>query len=92
MKYRNSVAIIRTRKENTVGCHMVVAKRYMQLMPSQFVYKDCYICNGFEILENVGGDVIIKTTDDLKNVGIEFENHIRIRNVEEIEIMSEHEV
>lgn len=91
MRYINSVAIIRTRKENTVGCHMVVAKKYMQLMSSQFAYKDCYICNDFEILENAGGDIIIKTHDSLQYAGIEFENTIRIRNVTDIEIMSEHE-
>ena len=90
--YKNRVAIIRTRKDTVVGCHSVATKKYIQLMPSQFDYKNTYICDSFELLENVGGDVIIKTEDSLKHVGLEFTNRIRIRNVEENEILTEHEV
>lgn len=90
--YKNSVAIIRTRKDTVVGCHMVATKKYIQIMPSRFDYKNAYICDSFELLENVGGDVIIKAEDSLKNVGIKFINRIRIRNVEEIKILTEHEV
>lgn len=90
--YKNSVAIIRARKDTVVGTHMVATKKYIQLMPSQFDYKNTYICDSFELLENVGGDVIIKAEDSLKHVGLEFINRIRIRNVEEIEILTEHEV
>lgn len=90
--YKNSVAIIRTRKDTVAGCHRVATKKYIQLMPSQFDYKNTYICDSFELLENVGGDVIIKAEDSLKHVGLEFTNRIRIRNVEEIEILTEHEV
>lgn len=90
--HKNSVAIIRTRKDTVVGCHRVATKKYIQLMPSQFDYKNTYICDSFELLENVGGDVIIKAEDSLKHVGLEFTNRIRIRNVEEIEILTEHEV
>lgn len=56
--YKNSVAIIRTRKDTIVGCHMVAARKYIQLMPCQFDYKNTYVCDSFELLENVGGDVI----------------------------------
>lgn len=90
--YKNSVAIIRTRKDTVVGCHMVATKKYIQIMPSRFDYKNTYICDSFELLENVGGDVIIKAEDSLKHAGLKFINRIRIRNVEEIKILTEHEV
>lgn len=90
--YKNSAAIIRTRKNTVVGCHMVATRKYIQIMPSQFDFKNAYICDSFEILENVGGDVIIETNNHLKHAGIQFKNRIRIRNVTEIEIMTEHEV
>lgn len=90
--YKNSVAIIRTRKDTIVGCHMIVTRKYIQLMPSQYDYKNAYVCDSFEILENVGGDVVIVAEDSLKHAGIRFKNLMRIRNVEEIEILTEHEV
>lgn len=90
--YKNSVAIIRTRKDTVVGCHMVATRKYIQIMPSQFDYKNAYICDSFELLENVGGDVIIVAKDSLRHANVRFKNRIRIRNVEEIEILTEHEV
>ena len=92
MKLHNSVAIIKTRKGSIVSGHMIATEAYMELMPNQFSYKDCYICKEFEILENVGGDVIIKAYNQLENADIYYENMIRIRNVFEISVMSEHEV
>nr|DAI27706.1 MAG TPA: hypothetical protein [Caudoviricetes sp.] len=92
MKLHNSIAIIKTRKESVVSCHMVVTEEYMKLMPSQFTYKDCYICKEFEILENVGGDVVVKAYSKLENADIYYENTIRIRNVAGIAVMSEHEI
>ncbi len=90
MKYTNSVAIIRTRKGNTEGCHMVSTYAYQQLMPNQFVY-DGYFCKWFELSENVGGQVKIRTFDKLEHAGIVFENVITFDNVVEIELLSEHD-
>lgn len=91
MIYKNSVALIRTRKGNVAGCHMVVTRRYIKLMPTSFCYKGCYICDNFEILENVGGDVVIISHDRLGYAGVDIKNRIRIQNVSDIEIMTEHE-
>ena len=90
MKYTDSVAIIRTRKGNTIGCHMISTYNYCKLMPNQFVYNG-YFCEAFEIYENVGGQVKIKTFDKLHHSGIELENVITMSNVTGIEIMSEYD-
>lgn len=89
MKYTDSVAIIRTRKGNTVGSYIISTFNYQMLMPSQFVY-DGYSCRAFEVYENVGGQVKIKTFDKLEHAGIDFQNVITFDNVTDIEIMSEH--
>lgn len=46
----------------------------------------------FEISENVGGMVIIIVKDHLSHAGVIFKNIIKIDNVTDIEIMSEHEM
>lgn len=91
MKYTNSVMIVRTRKENIVGCHMIATRSYQKLMPDRFLYSG-YICREFEVHENVGGQVKIKTYDRLEHAGIEFANIITFVNVTDIEIMSEHDI
>ena len=90
MKYTNSVAIIRTRNGNTVGCHMVSTYNYQSLNKSQFVYNE-YFCKSFEIYENVGGEVKVKTFDKLNHANVEIINEITFNNVTEIEILSYHE-
>lgn len=91
MIFTDSVALVRTRKQNTVGVHMISTYRYQKLMPSQFVYSG-YVGESFEITENVGGMVIITITNKLPHSGITFKNVIRFDNVTDIEIMSEHDI
>lgn len=91
MKYKNSVAIIRTRNGNTVGCHMVSTYRYRSFNKSQFVY-DEYFCESFEIYENVGGQVKVKTFDKLTHSDVEITNEITFDNVTSIEILSYHKL
>ncbi len=88
--FKNSVAIIRTRKGNTVGCHMVSTYNYRKLQPRKFVY-DEYVGASFEITESVGGTVVILVNDFLSCSGFSFTNTIRFENVTGIEIMSEHD-
>ena len=40
MKFKNSVAIVRTRKDNVVGCHMISTYGYEKENPNQFVYDE----------------------------------------------------
>lgn len=89
MKYKNSVAIIRTRNDNTVGCHMVSTYNYQSLNKTQFVYNE-YFCKSFEIYENGGGQVKIKTFDKLVHSNVEVVNEITFDNVTNIEILSYH--
>ncbi len=91
MKYTDSLMILRTRKGNTVSCHMVYTHNYRKMNPKRFDYKG-YSCNHFELLENVGGNVIVKCADRLEHANIDFENVIKFANVTEIEIMSEHDL
>lgn len=90
MKYKNSVAIIRTKNGNTVGCHMVSTYNYQALNKTQFVY-DEYKCKSFEIYENVGGEVKIRTYDELNHANVKVTNYITFNNVTGIDIFSCHE-
>lgn len=49
----NSVAFVSTKKENTIGVHMISTYRYRKLMPNQFTYTE-YMGASFEINEDVG--------------------------------------
>lgn len=89
-RFTNSVAIIRTRKGSTAGCHMISTYNYRKIMPTQFCYNG-YCGQYFEITENVGGQIIIFVYDKLPHSGIEYKNVIKINNVVAIELMSEHE-
>ena len=92
MKYKNSVAIVRTRKGNTVGCKMIATYRYAKLNKNQFVYDKGYMCKDFEIIETVGGQVIVKTTDKFEFSKANITNRIVFDNVTDIEILTHHDV
>lgn len=91
MTYKNSAAIIRTRNGNTVGCHMAFTHNFRKLNPNKFDYKG-YQCKEFEILETVGGKVVVTTFDNLKHAEVKIINEIRFSNVIEIEIITEHDL
>lgn len=91
MTYRNSAAIIRTRSGNTIGCHMVFTHKYRGLKPNQFDYKG-YPCQEFDILETVGGKVVIEASDKLNYSGAEVKIKMNFSNVTEIEILTEHDL
>ena len=89
MKFKNSVAIVRTRKDNVVGCHMISTYGYEKENPNQFVC-DEYRCNRFDLVETVGGCVIVKTEETLEHSKAKITNEIIFENVTEIEILTTH--
>jgi len=91
MDYKNSVAIIKTKNGSTVGCHFISTYNYIKLNPKKFVYST-KPCKEFSIYENVGGKVIIETTDYLKHSNVEIKNEIIISNVIDIKILTEFNV
>lgn len=91
MKFKNSVAIIRTRKDNVVGCHMISTYGYQEENPNQFVY-DGYRCKQFELAETVGGCVIVKTEETFEHSKAKVTNEIIFENVTEIEILTTHKL
>ena len=91
MKFKNSVAIVRTRKDNVVGCHMVSTYGYEKEKQNQFVY-DEYRCRQFELLETVGGCVIIKTEEMFEHSKAKITNEIIFENVTEVEILTTHKL
>lgn len=91
MTYKNSAAIIRTKSGNTVGCHMIFTHNYKKLNPEKFDYKG-YYCKEFEVLETVGGKVVIKAFDKLNFSETEIKIEINFSNVTEIEILTEHDL
>jgi len=88
--FKNSIAIIRTKKGNVVDCHMFSTYNYIKLKPKQFDYKG-YCGQSFEITESVGGTIVVLVKDKLQHSNIEFTNTVRIDNVTAIEIISEHD-
>lgn len=91
VKYKNSVAIVRMRKNMIVGCFMIANYKYMKYNPTQFVYDNAYKCKEFDICETVDGRVIIKTKDKLENSKANITNTIVCDNVTEIEILTHYE-
>ena len=91
MKFKNSVAIVRTRKGNVVGCHMISTYGYEKENPNQFVY-DEYRCKQFELVETVGGCVIVKTEETLEHSKAKITNEIIFENVTEVEILTTHKL
>jgi|GEM_PF-3564812 len=91
MKCKNSVAIIRTKKDNTEGCHFISTYRFKKLNPTRFAYKEAPV-DEFEIYETVGGKVVVKTISKLNHSNVTIENEITISNVANIEILTEYEV
>lgn len=71
----NSFVIVRTRKGSTVGCTTIVTKPYIKKNTDKYKYKSSYICNSFDIYENVGGDIFVKMYIKME-CGIEIENTI----------------
>lgn len=79
--------IIRTRKGNTVNVYSIATFSFMR---NNKYYKldNSYKCDSFEILENVGGQIIIHLFRKLKHSGIEIRNELTFEQgvVNEIEI------
>lgn len=70
---------------------MVFTHNYRGLKPNAFDYKG-YACQEFEILETVGGDVVIKAYDKLNYSQAEIKSEIIVQNATEIEILTQHDV
>lgn len=91
MKFKNSVAIVRTRKDNVIGSHMISTYNYQKENPNQFVYGE-YRCERFELVETVGGRVIVKTEETLRHSKVKITNEIIFENVTEVEILTTHKL
>lgn len=91
MKFKNSVAIVRTKKDNVVGSHMISTYGYQEENPNQFAY-DGYRCKWFELAETVGGCVIVKTEETLRHSKVKITNKIIFENVTEVEILTTHKL
>lgn len=89
--YKNSLVIIRTKKDNIVECHMIFTKQYQRDNPSQFVY-DGYQCSEFEIAETVGGKVIVTTKDHMNTSKIPVEHRLEFDNVTQVELLTTHTI
>lgn len=74
MKFKNSVAIVRTKKDNVVGSHMIFTYGYREENPNQFAY-DGYRCK----LVWIGGNCWRSCNcKNRRNVSaLEGENHQR---------------
>ena len=89
--YKNSLVIIRTKKDSIVGCHMVFTQQYQADNPNQFDYKG-HKCREFEISDTVGGKVVITTQDYLENAEVPITNTLEFDNVTKIDMLTTHTI
>ena len=82
MNFTHSVAIIRTRKDSVVGCHMIFTRRYANQNKNQFRYTG-YACSEFHI---------VTTFDVMERSKVKIVNQIHFENVTEIEIYTIHDL
>lgn len=92
MVFRDSVAIISTKKDNVVNSYLISTRNYEKVYPHMFSYKDGYRCESFRLYEkNVDGSIIIETNETLGWSKVKVTNKITIANVTSIDILTSHE-
>lgn len=76
-KFKDTVLFIRSKKDTIVNCITVVTDNFMK-RNNYYCFKDAFKCTYFEVYENIGGDVFIKTYTHMKHSGVAYTNEIKI--------------
>ena len=67
--------IIRTRSGNTVSMYSIATFSFIK-NNKYYKFKDTQKCDSFEILENVGGQVIVRLYRKLRHSSIEIKSEV----------------
>jgi hypothetical protein len=80
--------VIRTKKGNIVNVYSIATLDFIENNKNRYDYNKSYLCDTFEILENIGGEVFIELYQKMKYSGVEIKTTIRFKNeiIEDIRI------
>lgn len=76
--FRDSALFVSIKRGTIVNSLFIATNNFIKRNNNYYSLKDCYICNRFDIYENVGGDVFIKTYTKMKHSGVEYVNEIKL--------------
>ena len=82
------LCVIRTKKGNIVNVYSIATLDFIENNKNRYDYNESYLCDTFEVLENVGGEVFIKLYQKMKYSETEIETTIRFKKdiIEDIRI------
>lgn len=87
MIYKDSVMIVRTKRNTTVGCHAIATNNYLAKKPDEFANWDGLITGeSFTFTENGYGDIIVTVLDGTHDKKTPITHTVTILNVTAIEI------
>ena len=78
--------VIRTKKGNIVNFYSIATLDFIKNNKNKYSYN--YLCDTFEILENIGGEVSIELYQKMKCSGVEIKTTLRFEKgiIEDIRI------
>lgn len=59
--------IIRTKKDNVLNVFSIATFDFIKKKKKRFDYNKSFLCDSFEVVENVGGEVIIEMCTNMKH-------------------------
>ena len=65
--------IIRTKKDNVLDVVSIATFDFIKNNSKRFDYNKSYLCDSFEIIENVGGEVIVEINVNMKHSKVDLE-------------------
>lgn len=69
--------IISTRENNVVNIYTIATMDFIKNHKNKYCYKNCYLCDSYKVLENVGGQVIIEILQKMKYSGVEIKTTLK---------------
>ena len=71
--------VIRTKKGNVVNVYSIATLDFTENNKNRYDYSKSYLCNTFEILEDMDGEVFIQLYQKLEYSGVEIKTTIRFK-------------
>ena len=59
--------IIRTKKDNVLNVYSVATFCFIKKKKKKFDYNKSFLCDSFEVLENVGGEIIVEMYTNMRH-------------------------
>ena len=80
--------VIRTKKDNIVNVYLIATLDFIENNKNKYDYNKSYLCDTFEILEHIDGEVFIELYRKMEYSGVEIKTTIRFKKgiIEDIRI------